>query len=368
MMLVNLLLSWIDALYSTHPAILIIAFFVWVVLLRAMVLKIGESWLAITVFLLGFIAPLSLLFLQSSLGLGYLHENGIKYVGVSKNYLAIEDTYRTHSKGGKSYTHRRLYLIDTNTGDVLFRKVIKGKVYKLEWSGDKLLLKSGTESQYFSLAGKSKKAFAQQDLKNLPELKAGIYKQGYNTSTDQVWVIDKKGKKFFYNAQTLKREPEGVPKTNQAFFGKVRSVTALKYRFKKEKKRYDNRPYCPIYLQGYRSKIRKQLTLGSGKTTNAYFVYGSLLTCFPEQNLALINSFETTDRKNIKLTAVALGTGKVLWEQTQSKLKVTDIYSKREPRIRYVIPLNNREFVMLMGGYLLRMQANTGKVIWKKRL
>lgn len=364
MIQLNLLVSWLDGIYSMNLFLAIGLFILWVILLRWLILKIKKSWLAIPAFLGGIAIPIVMVFLKSSYGLGYLHEGRVDYVGISKNYIALTDHYVTHSKGGRSKTHRRMYLIDANKGDVLFRKPTKGKVQRIVWVGDQIMLKSGYKSQYFSLGGKSRLAFNKAKLKNLPELKSGIYKQGYNALTDQLWVVNKKGEKFYYNAQTLKREPQGTPKVNQKAFVKVPHLSKVRFRFRKEKQRYDQRMYCPVSLRG---RTRKQLRVNA-QTVDKYFLFGKLILCFPTMDLALISSFETTDRKKIKLTAVSTNTGKTLWEYTQDQLDVKDRHSRPVPKITYIIPTGDHDLTLLIGGFLLRMEAKTGKVRWKTRL
>ncbi|EAY29227.1 outer membrane protein assembly factor BamB family protein [Microscilla marina] len=368
-MLGQILLHWFDFFYDL-PIIVYIALLVgWVFFLQYLVRFIKQNWIGVLVVLLGVAVPLFLILIKSWWGLGYLHEQGVTYVGVSGKYLALSDHYATYSKGGKRADHRRLYLVNTQTGEVLFRSSIKGKVTNLTWEDDKLLMQAGTNSRFFSLKGTSKKAFKKPNLKNLPELKSGIYKQGYNASTDQVWVINKKGEKFFYNAQTLQREPKNtlkVKKTTQTLkaFQPIKNLFKTKYGAVKNKKYYDRRAYCPVSFFGNRrSNIRKRLYIAR-QPINKYFVYGRLRYCLPAQNFALISSYQTTDKKKTVLTAINTNTGETLWEQTPAQLAG----AKNKAKVYYFIPVEGNESVVLVGEYLLRLQTNTGKVIWKTRL
>jgi outer membrane protein assembly factor BamB len=366
-MLAQILLHWLDFFYDL-PVIAYIALLVgWIIGLHYIADWVKGWWFGVLLLLVGIGAPIGLIFMKSTLGLGYLH-NSVPYVGVLNKYLALSDHYHTYSKTGSRFDHHRLYLIDLQQGKVMFRTPVKSKVHSLAWDNGKILLGGVKGKRVFSLDGNAESTFSTPDLKDLPELKSGIYKQGYNAKTNQVWVINKKGEEFFYNAQTLQREPKNVSKsvaTGGVLFQQMTSLPKTKYRALEHKKRYDKRAYCAASFYGnYRSNIRQRLHLAA-QPTNKYFVYGKLMYCLPEQRLALISSYETTDKKKLLITALDTQTGKTLWELTPKQLGLGD----HKVSLHYFIPLNNgKEGVLLGGQYLARFNTKTGKVVWSRRL
>lgn len=363
----QILLHWFDFFYHL-PIIVYIALLVgWVIGLHYIADWIKSWWFGFILLLVGIGLPITLVFMKSTLGLGYLNKN-VPYAGVLNNYLAISDHYKTYSKGGASFDHYRLYLINLQQGKIMFRKPLKSKVHSLAWDNGKILLGGVKGKRIFSLDGKTDPTFSPPDLKDLPELKSGIYKQGYNAKTNQVWVINKKGEKFFYNAQTLKREPESKKGANRstegALFQQIPSLAKTNYRALQRKQRYDQRTLCAASFYGNRrSDIRKQLHIAT-KPINKYFVYGNLMYCLPKQNLALISSYETTDKKKLLITAIDTNTGKTMWERTPTQLGLAN----DKVVLHYFIPVSKNEAVLLGGQYLVKLNTNTGKVIWTRHL
>ena len=369
-MLTNLLLSFLDAFFSLPIWIHLIMLIGWIILLRYLVMRIkAHAAVIVIAFLVGGVGtPLALsLFNNNYWGYGYLRESRIPYFGTSNKHLAINDLQVNYSKGGKTHYHHRLYLVDVQNGDILFKKPLDGGVSQLSLRNDRLLVNAGKKSQYFSLKGKSRKAFSKSRLKDLPGLESGIFKYGYNANTNQAWAINKQGQKFFYNGTTMQRELEhtkGAPSTG--YFVKIPAKAKFRFSTATKNRRYNRRlVYCPVSLKG---RIRQQLVLEDGQLTQQFFVYGKVIMYFPTAAIALIKSYASTDKKKFKLTAVNKQ-GKVLWEKTQDQLGVKDFYSKSKPRISYVTPeMYKGDFVILIGGYLHRMDPKTGMMRWQTRL
>lgn len=370
-MLDSILLSFLDAFFSLPVWIYIIMMGLWFIIIRYIVIRVKAHVVISFIFLLISVIgiPITLSVLNNNRwGYGYLHESRIPYFGVSEQYVAVNDLHVTHGKGKTSY-HHRLYLVDAQNGGVLFKKPVNSKsgIKGLSLVNDQLLVKSGNKSKYFSLKGTSRKAFRKSQLKDLPELKSGIYKYGYNANSNQVWAINKQGEKFFYNGTTMKREKERITGASTGnTFVKITGQTKTYFSTTKKRRRYKHHPYyCPVGLKG---KIRRQLILENGEQVEKFFVYGNIAMYFPKAKVALIKSYATTDKKQFVLTAVNLQ-GEVLWQKTPLKLGVTDFFSRSNPRIPYVTPaMYDGDFVILIGGYLMRMNPETGTIRWQTRL
>lgn len=307
------------------------------------------------------VLPVSLMLLNNYYwGYGYLHENKVSYFGVSSAHIVIGD----YKKSGQSRNQHRVYLVDAQNGKILFKKPIKGQanVKSVSFGDNQLIVKSEGRTQYLSLTGKPQKPINKNQLTVLPELKNGIFKYGYNASSNQVWAINKAGEKYFYNATTLQRESEKItaPASNNIF----KTVLPLRETHFTTYKQ-GSLGYCPLTLKG---KIRQQLVLENGQLTKLYFVYGQLQQYFPKAQVVLIQSYQTTDKKELQLTAVNLQ-GKVLWQKSQKALKVKDFFSYSRLKVSYVVPETfGHDFVILMGGFLLRIDSKTGVMRWKTRL
>ncbi len=369
-MLTNLFLSFLDAFFSLPVWMHILLLIVWIILLRYLVLRIkAHAAFVVVAFLIGGVGtPITLMVLNNGYwGYGYLHESRIPYFGASARYLAINDLYVTHSKGGKSHYHHRLYLIDAVQGDILFKKPLDGGISQLSLSNGRLLVNAGKKSQYFSLEGKSRQAFDEKRLKDLPELKGGIFKYGYNANTNQAWAINKQGEKFFYNGTTMKRELERAQNsTPKSYFKQIEPTSRFRFTTGPSKRSYGSSlVHCPVTLRG---RVRQKLILEDGQRIEQFFVYGKIQMYFPQAEMALIKSYESTDKKQLKLTAVNKQ-GKVLWQKTQLQLGVKDFYSYSKPVISYITPaLYGGDFIILIGGYLHRMDPKTGVMRWQTRL
>ena len=365
-----MLLSILDAFYSLPLFIYILLFLggawgvLYLLIKRTKPSSKTTSLLTIGLTLGSLIAtPILLMVLNNSYwGYGYLHENKVSYFGVSNRYIAISD----RKKGGQSRSIHRLYLVDAHNGIILFKK----PVYENErvksvslLKNNQLLIKSGKKSLYLSLKGQTHQPFNKNRLKALPEFKEGIHQFGYNAHTHQVWTINTEGKKFFYNGTTLKREIERTTSTPSAH--NFLALQPSKKAYFTTNKASDALHYCPLSLKGH---IRQQLTLEDGQLADQSFIYGSLLQYFPKAQVALIKSYQTTYKKKLKLTVVNLQ-GKVVWQKTQEDLEVKDFFSDSKLKISYISPaIYEGDFVILMGGYLLRMNPKTGEVRWQARL
>lgn len=370
-MLNSILLSFLDAFFSLPVWIYIIMMGLWFIIIRYIIIRVKAhaiiSFILILISLIGIPITLSVLN-NNRWGYGYLHENRLPYFGVSEQYVAVNDLHVNYGKGKTSY-HHRLYLVDAQSGEVLFKKPLSGKngAKGLSLSNGQLLVKSGNKSQYFSLKGASRKAFSKSQLKDLPELKSGIYKYGYNANSNQVWAINKQGEKFFYNGTTMKREKERVTAASTGnTFVEIPGQSKMYFSTTKKRRYYRHHPYyCPVKLKG---KIRRQLILENEQPVEKFFVYGKICMYFSKAKVALIKSYATTDKKQFVLTAVNLQ-GEVLWQKTPLKLGVKDFFSKSKPRIPYITPaMYNGDFVILIGGYLHRIDPETGRMRWQTRL
>lgn len=355
-------LSNLDALFSFRSFVYWGLLVVWVGLVLWMALRFTNSWKTLVFALvLGTSIPLALFLVNNNYwGYGYLHEEKIPYFGVSEKYVGIGELHTTHSKGGAPYDHHRLYLLNAQTGEILFKKPLLGQagVQALRWVDQRLLVVSGKESEYFSLQGNSQRAISIQRLQQRPELKSGIANYGYNVQSHQVWVVNKKGEWFYYNSTTL--QPEA--KQTNAFIPRILSQVAptrqIHFQTSQQKAHY-----CPISLQA-----QQQIKLEDGRLLDKLFIKAKVIMYLPVLEVALIQSFVSTHHKKLLLTAVNRQ-GKVLWEYTQKQLAVTDFFSNATPKISYITPtfLGN-ELIVLIGGYLLKMDPKTGKIQWKTRL
>ena len=365
-----MILHLLDTFYSLPLLIYILLFLVGAFSVLYLLIKRTKSSsktasLLIVGFTLGSIiaTPILLMVLNNSYwGYGYLHENKVSYFGVSDRYIAISD----HKKGGQSRSIHRLYLVDAHNGKILLKKPVNENERVKSVSllkNDQLLVKSGKKSLYLSLKGQTHKPFDKSRLKALPEFKDGIHQHGYNAHTHQVWAINTEGKKFFYNGTTLKREIEQI--ANMSSGNKFLAIRPSNKVYFTTNKNTSALNYCPLSLKG---RIRQQLTLKDRQQVNQFFIYGSIQKYFPKAQVALIKSYKTTHKKKLQLTAVNLQ-GKVLWQKTQENLEVKDFFSYSRLSVSYISPVMYAgDFVVLMGGYLIRMNPKTGKVHWQTRL
>lgn len=362
MIQLHLLVSWLDALFSFRSFVYWGAFVIWVGLVLFMVLRFTNSWKTLVfVLVLGASIPLALFLVNNNYwGYGYLREEQIPYFGLSEKYVGIDELYTTYSKGGAPYDHHRLYLLNAQTGELLLKKPLPGQagVQALRWVDQRLLVVSGKESEYFSLQGGSQRAISKQQLQQRPELKSGIANYGYDVQSHQVWVVNKKGEWFYYNSTTLMPEAKQTNAFIPRTLRRIEPTSQIHFQTSQQKAHY-----CPISLQA-----QQQIKLEDGRLLDKLFIKAKVILYLPVVEVALVQSFVSTYHKKLLLTAVDRQ-GTVLWEYTQGQLAVTDFFSNATPKISYIVPtfLGN-ELIVLMGGYLLRMDPKTGKIQWKTRL
>jgi hypothetical protein len=310
----------------------------------------------------GFGVPVGLMVLKGKLGLGYVRPKWIGYMGVSGNYLAFNDdrlSVGKHSR--KTHHYRRFYLVDLSAGKLIARTPIKGMLNSVELADNQqILMKASEEQRYFSLKGSQPTTQPSKvALEDLPELKSGIYKKGYNAQTDQIWVINKEGKKYFYNPQTHAQEPQGKRKPhNQAkLFRLYKSVRNTKTNCGLSFYRPRNRRHSSG------NEVRKPLYVGN-HTTKEHFIRGEVTYCLPRQNVGIVTSYKTTDKEKKIITAVNLKTGEVWWQKNCKALGVDE----DNAYLGYIIPVSPTESVWFLGVYLLRIETQTGKILWKMRV
>lgn len=367
-MITNLFLHWLDAFYDLPFVVFFFGGIVWMiaVISFAVIKGFSKFWTGVFMFLVGFGVPIALIILKGSLGLGSLRSKSIVYMGKLNNYLVFNDDHTGVSgKRNPQTTHRRrLFMVDLNTGKLVFREPIKGFVNSVELTNDQqILMKSEQEQRYFSVKGNTLTQPPKAKLEDLPELKSGIYKKGYNASTDQVWVINKEGKKYFYNPQTHAQEPERLNKTvsQNKYFKPVKSVSQTEARCGLTF--YDPNRHHRRRNHDNGNEIRKPLYV-EGNVTKAFFIKGSVDYCLPSQNVGIITSYKTTDQEKLIVTTVNLKTGEIWWQKTCQEMGT----SEDKAPLGYIIPVSNHESVWLLGQYILRLESQTGKIIWKTRL
>jgi hypothetical protein len=282
--------------------------------------------------------------------------------------LVSEGTFRMHMKGGGKTVGNRLYLLDSKTGDKIYRTVIGdfSKVIRLQ--GDTLLYQSG-HSAFVLYNVRKNMPVATLDAETLPvqlkEFSMGVEDCSYDKETRSIKASAKDGKIYYIDPFSMKAQA-----TNP-----VPDKAGKKLRFESQFIQLDSIHSISLKNKDSDDKLLQLVDKG-GKavTSEGDFLYAEFVANATKLNRFVVLSYETTDKSNFILTCISHDY-KVLWKIKQSELGASDFFSKKmeagkyanNPTIDFPKVLDE-SLIFTIQGFVFSVDLNTGKVNWKTRL
>jgi hypothetical protein len=94
------------------------------------------------------------------------------------------------------------------------------------------------------------------------------------------------------------------------------------------------------------------------------FLAGKFIDLYEQKGIIIVQSFETTDKEKFTLTALDFDLN-TLWTIKYEDFEPFDKFSKNLYQIK--ITHSDDYFILAIGGFLIKIDALKGNIIWKKR-
>ncbi len=288
----------------------------------------------------------------------YGHAYSPKETVISGNTLCFMDVHTSHYRGTTS-KNIRMYIVDLNTGKKQFRNNIgsEGNILAVQ---EGLIFYDDYESYYvLDLAtNKILKTYSWETLQaDYPQTAPGISKIVFENMLMN--VLSKNGNRFYIDpfsgkiADTVFSVSSDWP---GEYWKNVTWVIITSDSSNVEKS---------IKFSAKEKSEASQLTLISGDDQEKdqegkVFLYPEFIAAFGDAEVAVIKSYETTEKANFILTGISYIKMKRLWQIKQSQLESG---KELEGCKKY-----NGNFIFNLGPVYYSINATTGVVNWETRL
>ncbi len=364
----------LDHLFSSSWMMMTIFF---VVLIISSIIAYGTNffknkifnWIYKAIFI---VLPFSPVILGIFIPINYGFSYEIPVMKIIDDKLCLLDKKEVGDDSG-DWEEYRLHILNATTGEKLSRQFYKD-IYDIGIShGDTLLLYSFWDFKLVDInSNKLIREINKEYLKNrFSELSLGIENWNYSRNKGEasheltISITTKTAKTYYYEPFSDKLltselrqnlQPLSYGFSNDAVFwrdikNKQERIVSLEY--SKESNKIKHLKFESVAIANY-SEISK-----------AEFLEAEILEVFPDQKLFIMVSYETTDKLNFVLDAIGFD-GNRKWNIKQSELGLTDKYTK-EPQLNTAIQYHEN-LIFNCGGFIVSLNANSGKINWKQRV
>lgn len=257
----------------------------------------------------------------------------------------------------------RLLLIDPQNGKCICRVFAGYDVLWLKNSASLLLFDSRGKFKVFDAEQKKIIRVIDSDylMKKFPLFSCGVEKNEY--IKDFIIVHLKDGHTAYYDpfADTI------VDKPDDSFYKYEQwSCYGQKISFIKDGREREVYRLQPKKV-GEKIEFLKTMVNEKGKQriSSCSFIDGNCNSIFPEDNIILVTSYETTDRERCRITALDLDL-KTLWTLDYKTLSPKDFFSGKQVSVSESVIIKNRIFFGV-NGMVFGVDKKTGKIEWKTR-
>jgi hypothetical protein len=326
-------------------------------------IKKGIVGIGISILLLGFLVYLFSIYFSGDYG----YVNAAYDFTVVKNKICFIDNKKrafTPYALQRSYDMYRLHIINAETGERIYRSYIGLNVKWLKNKENIILYETKTGFDVFDIDKKAVIRSIDNNYleKKFNELSAGIASKKY--IKDFIIIDCKNGRRYYYEPFSDKIVNEPTPDyfSYKDYSFSESNITLITNGREKEIFRFKPK--------NKGESLKKLYFVDSiGKTSEKYsdesFIGGICIGFFPERDIIIIKSYETTDRERIKISALDNNL-KTLWKIDNDILSPVDFFAPKKPVVTKMV-LENGKLFFAISGFVYSVDSATGKIIWRKR-
>ncbi len=353
---------------ASSKLIFLLSFFVSFALVAFIVFKFklikkGFAGIGVSLLLFGFLVYLFSIYFSGDYGF----VNAAYNFTIIKNKICFIDNKKrafTPYALQRSYDMYRLHIIDAETGERIYRSYIGLNVKWMKNNDNLIFFETKTGFDVFDIDKKEIIRNIDNDYleKKFNELSAGVESKKY--IKDFVIVDCKNGQRYYYEpfSDKIVNEPPQEYFNYKDYSFSESNISVITNGREKEVFRFK---------PNNKGESLKKLHFvdSTGKTSeqcsDESFIGGICTGFFPEKNIIIIKSYETTDEKKIIISALDNNL-KTLWKIDHNSLYPVDFFAPKKPVVTKMV-LYNGKLLFAISGFVYSVDSATGKIIWKKR-
>lgn len=278
-----------------------------------------------------------------------------------KLYLLEETISGSPGEGDREWYHR-LYAVDIATGERVFRTYLGNNADLLFLSGNRICYRHKRTIYIMDTSGFNVvKTYDLDELPSVyPQLMPGVSEAKF---VEPFFEIDSTSGKRFHleplNGGLFEARPE-VPVVATAGY------VADPDRISRIDPATGRRELLLHFTSVDNSSLSRVVPAGSGKEPFPLeLIAPKFLAVYPDERIVLVLSYETTEKKSFLLNALNLDRGAPRWRLKQGDVDTSD-YIDSGASLTIAIK-HDKDIIINSGGLLVRLNAISGTIIWKKK-
>ena len=296
---------------------------------------------------------------------GYVHH--ITHLSINNNKLCFLDNKKrstTPYASLRNFDMYRLFVVDIENGKRLYRGYMGLNV---KWLKDKDNLVLFSNSKTYDVFDIEKTEFVrkidkQYLVNKFTQCSAGI--ESIDFIKDFMILKVKNGRNYYYEPfdDKIVEEPDSAHYLYKKFSCYYDKITYIENG--RERDIYKFKPLKP----GEKRTHLFQLFKGEHEPlicSEESFIEATCIGFFPENNLMVILSYETTDKVKYLITALDMNL-KMVWKINHETLAASDFFSAKQPLVTDAVLVKNNIYFGI-GGFVYCIDRVNGRIKWKQR-
>lgn len=280
-----------------------------------------------------------------------------------RQLLLLEETRSSSPGEGGIDSYYRLYAVDMNTGKRLHRRYLGNDADLLYLSGKKSLVREKHEYSVLQINDfqVSKSYLLDKMHFNYPRLKPGVSAIRYD---DTLLEIDSKNGRKYYLEPFTGKLSDKKPDIMTAHQPDYRVTSnAIEY-FNSSNRQFSR----ILQFKSTGNGSLKRIDIANHARSMPAFdlIEPKFLGYYPDEQIAIIVSYKTTDKKSYIITAFRLMDARILWQLEQGVLDKSD-YANNNATLT-ILMKHEDDLIFNSGGLLIRADSKTGKIKWRAQL
>jgi len=358
----------IDAIVSSTIIWFIIPFGIAIVVLVAMIWSdmspIVNKIIYVICFILMMFPFVVGMWLKGIYGWGYAY-NITELRTDDSHVYAVDSSISGGGRIGGSSTNIRMRALNKKTGEPLYRQVI-GRLlaYQMPYA---VYERPMAVDEHRSIgvidlrSGEIRKYDKESLTKSVPELSSGVSKWEYDDNEHWIKIVTKKGEIYYmdpFKNEFFAQPPQLRIDASPMIYKEIRVSDVQSWILKGEQVKQ-------IYTDDKQVlRNKKEIhKLSDMPLTDQKFLLGAF--AYKDAQRVVIRHYETTDKANFTLTCLDL-TGKTLWTLEQKDVGASDFFS-HDPEFGQSTAADGN-LIFSCGGFIISVNAETGKINWKSRI